>query len=204
MRQSLEAKLASGMRSAQPKPVTAPAPTPAPVAPAPITPMNTNPPVTIDGPVLNANKNSPQWYAAALDHPTARKLQAYLTNPREYIEPERLRHFIRMRELTIDQLKELAENCPIYSAPLGTALLDQGSTDLWNLFLLRGEVKLLATDGEDKTIGADTPTSASAVATLRPRKFHVTAVTPVRFLLIHDAIIADVQQRRPGSTHSLV
>jgi hypothetical protein len=206
MRKSLEARLVEGMRTeghSAPSPAIAPSfAQTSTFAPKPATPAT--PAARITTPTLNSDTGSKQWYATELDDPTCRKLESYLRQPREYADPDNLRQFIRMRELTIDQQKELAASCPLYAAPQGTTLLEQGTKDQWNLYLLNGQVQLVAGDGEKKIISAETPNASSAIASLKPRKFTVTATTSVRFLLIHENIITEVKQRKPGSSFSLV
>ncbi len=123
--------------------------------------------------------------------------------PRQYPEIEDIRHFLRFRELTMSQQKELAESCPVYAAASGTPLLESGTTDQWNLYLLRGEIQLLAADGEKKVIAGGTENSRGAIAALKPRKFSVAALARAQFLWIHEAIIAQIQQRVPGSRREL-
>lgn len=169
--------------------------TPAPTATAP---------TGMSGPVLSADPNSKQWYNTALHDATCEKLSRYLLQPREYADTERIRQFMRFRDLTASQQNEISSNCPLYRAPPNTLLLERGSTDQWNLYLLEGKVELKAEDGERKELIGGTDNARNAVAALKPRKFAVTALTPVRFLWIHESIVADIQQRLPGSKLELL
>jgi hypothetical protein len=124
--------------------------------------------------------------------------------PREYAEVEHIRHFHRFRELTMSQQKELATRCPVYAAAPHAGLLERGTTDQWNLYLLQGDLQLTAADGDSKVINGGTDNSYSAIAALKPRKFTVMALSRVRFLWVHENIVAEIQQRQPGSQFELL
>lgn len=174
-----------------------------PIAFPPITPPV--PAATaISGPALSSDPNARQWYHPSLHDATCERLSHYLLQPREYVQAEQIRQFMRFRDLTATQQNELSSSCPAYRAPPNTLLLERGSTDQWNLYLLEGKVELKADDGERKELTSGSDNARNAVAALKPRKFAVTALTPVRFLWIHESIVADIQQRLPGSKLELL
>jgi hypothetical protein len=158
----------------------------------------------LSGSALSADPGSKLWYNAALHDATCEKLSRFLPLPRQFAEVEQIRQLVRFRELAMSVQKELAATCPVYLAPTNTLLLERGSNDQWNLFLLQGQLELAAADGEKKVVVGGADNARNAIGALKPRKFAVTALTPVRFLWIHENIIAEIQQRQPGSRFELV
>lgn len=196
-RKSVEMKIMESMRGSK-------GPTPAhPRQTIPSPPASAATP-TVAAPGLNTDTAAACWYHPALHDATCEKLQRYLLQPREYAEVEHIRHLLRFRELTMNQQKDLATSCPVYAAPPNTVLLERGTTDQWNLYLLQGDLQLTAADGGNKVINGGTDNSNGAIAALKPRKFTVTTLSRARFLWVHENIIAEIQQRRPGSQFELV
>lgn len=121
----------------------------------------------------------------------------------EPAEPGTLKIFARFRELDHARLEALAGKCLIYKVPPGTRLLERGTNDRWNLYLIDGTVELVAADGMPKTIEGGTPTASNPISCLKPRMYTVSAVTRVAFLWIDDKIIDEVfkstaESRRSG------
>jgi hypothetical protein len=137
---------------------------------------------------------SPQWYDAELDDDTSRRMKQYLVQPMRCASLEQVRQFTHFSSLTPVQQLKLVETCPVYFAPTGTTLLERGSTGQWNLYLLFGMLRLTAADGAERTIEGGTDPAHNAIASLKPRMFTVTAQTPVRFLWVHDSIVAAIQR----------
>ena len=158
----------------------------------------------LSSPALAADPGSKLWYNPALHDATCEKLSRFLVMPRQFVEVEQIRQLVRFRDLTMSAQKLLAGTCPVYLAPTNTLLLERGSNDQWNLFLLQGQLELTAADGEKKIVVGATDNARNAIGALKPRKFAVTALTPVRFLWVHENIIAEIQQRQSGSKFELV
>ncbi len=196
-RKSVETKIMESMRGSK---------GPTPAQPRQTTPPSAAPSSTpaVAAPGLNTDTGSARWYNPALHDASCEKLQRFLSQPREYAEVEDIRHFLHFRDLTMGQQKELATSCPVYAAPANAVLLERGTTDRWNLYLLQGDLQLTAADGEKKAINGGTDNSYSAIAALKPRKFTVMALSRVRFLWVHENIIAEIQKRQPGSQFELV
>ena len=140
-----------------------------------------------------------KWYNPALHEPICDTMKKFITHPTEHPDLDQLRHFQRFAALATAQQTELALTCPMYLAPTGTVLLEPGSSDQWNLYLVHGNLRLVAPDGGQRVVSGDADNSRTAVAALKPRKFRVMAETPVRFLWIHERIITDIQQHKPAS-----
>jgi hypothetical protein len=80
----------------------------------------------------------------------------------------------------------------IYKVPPGTQLLERGTNDSWNLYLIEGTVELVAADGMPKAIEGGTPTASNPISCLKPRMYTVSALTRVAFLWIDDKLIDEV------------
>jgi hypothetical protein len=71
-------------------------------------------------------------------------------------------------------------------------LLERGTNDSWNLYLIDGTVEMVAADGMPKTIDGGTPTASNPISCLKPRMYTVSALTRVAFLWIDDKLIDEV------------
>jgi hypothetical protein len=110
----------------------------------------------------------------------------------EPAEPGTLKIFTRFRELDHARLEALAGKCMIYKVPPGTQLLERGTNDSWNLYLIEGTVELVAADGIPKAIEGGTPTASNPISCLKPRMYTVSSLTRVAFLWIDDKLIDEV------------
>jgi hypothetical protein len=106
------------------------------------------------------------------------------------VEPKALGGFNVFRGLDIRVLTLLSPHIQVHKAPAGTVLLEQGSSDNWNMYLLSGTVRLDAGDGGTEIVTGGTEKARNAIARLKPRKYAVTTVTPVSFLWVGDAMLA--------------
>jgi hypothetical protein len=105
-----------------------------------------------------------------------------------------LKNFFKFRDLEHDKLEALAARCLVYKAPPGTQLLERGTKDTWNLYLLEGVVKLIAADGVEKMIEGGTDTARNPVSFLKPRMYTAVAFTRVSFLWIDDKLVETVMR----------
>lgn len=126
------------------------------------------------------------------DNAFLRSIGSALMSRPEPAEPGTLKIFARFRELDHARLEKLAGKCMIYKVPPGTRLLERGTNDSWNLYLIDGTVELVAADGMPKTIEGGTPTASNPISCLKPRMYTVSAVTRVAFLWIDDKLIDEV------------
>jgi len=117
-------------------------------------------------------------------------------------EPQTLKLFARFRDYEIEKLEILAKQCLVYCVPPGTKLLDRGTSDTWNLYLIDGTVELTAADGVSKKIDGGTPTAANPISALKPRMYSVSSVTRVVFLWIDDKLIEVTEKASADGTPS--
>ena len=95
-----------------------------------------------------------------------------------------LRRFDPLCGLDDQQLHMLAGEVQIQTAAPGTELLALGSDDSRLLFLLEGELRLVAGDGAAHVVGDRDPAALGPVSRLRPSRYAVSALSAVRYLMI--------------------
>jgi hypothetical protein len=123
----------------------------------------------------------------------------------EPADPMVMKNFSRFRDLAHDKLVALAAQSFVYKVPPGTPLLERGTSDTWNFYLLEGTLQLLAADGMEKRIDSATDTARNPISSLKPRMYTVTALTRVTFLWIDDRLVEQIvqgispAQRREGT-----
>jgi hypothetical protein len=128
----------------------------------------------------------------ANDNVLPRNIGSALMGRPEPAEPGTLKIFTRFRDMDHARLEALAGKCMVYRVPPGTPLLERGTNDSWNLYLIDGAVELVAADGMPKTIEGGTPTASNPISCLKPRMYTVSALTRVAFLWIDDKLIDEV------------
>ncbi len=99
------------------------------------------------------------------------------------IDPETLRQFVPLSELTPENLRELASKTPIDEIPAGKALFTRGSTDNKSYYLLSGDMEL-ETNGDVKVITGGTPKAKFPLDHHRPRQATAKAKSAVRYIAI--------------------
>jgi hypothetical protein len=122
------------------------------------------------------------------------QVERWLEVPYRPVDMSSLRRFVQFRNLDDIDVAELASRIFVYTAPSGAHLLDCGQVDSWNMYLLQGMVSLQAEDGATHFVEGETGKAAFPVAFLKPRKYAVTAVTPVSFLWVHDELLQSLAE----------
>lgn len=112
----------------------------------------------------------------------------------EPADPMVMKNFSRFRDLAHDKLVALAAQSFVYKVPPGTPLLERGTRDTWNFYLLEGTLQLLAADGMEKRIDSGTDAARNPISSLKPRMYTVTALTRVTFLWIDDRLVEQIVQ----------
>ncbi len=112
------------------------------------------------------------------------------------VDPMILKNFIRFHDLDYDKLQALAAQSLVYNVPPGTPLLERGTRDTTNFYLLEGTVQLVAADGGEKRIESGTVTASNPISSLKPRMYTVTAVTRVAFLWIDDKLVEEITRSK--------
>lgn len=130
------------------------------------------------------------------------KISSSLVGRPEPADPEILKLFTRFRDLSHEILEALAEQCLVYKVPPGTQLLERGTNDTCNLYLVDGTVQLVAADDVPKNIEGGTPTARNPISCLKPRMYTVSALTRVAFLWIDDRLIEEITRASGSSRRS--
>lgn len=112
---------------------------------------------------------------------------------------ETLRGFDRMQDLDPAARLLLAAKNPVFSMPAGALLLDAGSSDDWNLYLVRGEAELIAADGQRSVVAAGSAAGRRPLAQLKPRRYTVMARTPVHVLWLYEPMISALTRLFPAA-----
>ena len=128
------------------------------------------------------------------------KIRAALVGRPEPADPMILKTFSRFRDLAHEKLVDLAAQCLVYKVPPGTPLLERGTRDTCNFYLLEGTVHLVAADGMEKRIDAGTDTASNPISSLKPRMYTVSALTRVAFLWIDDKLVEQVVQGKSADS----
>ncbi len=108
-----------------------------------------------------------------------------------------LRHFTLLNKLADEQLIVLTSRANFKEFRKGKVILELGSSDSFDYFLLAGEVRLIARDGRETRITAASDRARQALAHLRPRQFEVRAVTPCKLLVVDQPTLTKMLKEVP-------
>jgi CRP-like cAMP-binding protein len=95
-----------------------------------------------------------------------------------------LQHFLRFQHLNQNELQALARELRIETARPGHRLFRTGDKDPRDIFLLSGELNLIADDGRSRPFIANSDAARIPVARLRPRQYTAVAKTAVTYFRI--------------------
>ena len=110
-----------------------------------------------------------------------------------------LRRFDHISGLDENQLAQLAGEVSLLRAPHGSLLLALGSTDPRMLYLVEGEVKLIAGDGASHVVCHTDPAALGPVSRLRPSRYQVTALSDVSYVMIDQGLLERFAAEAHGS-----
>jgi hypothetical protein len=130
-------------------------------------------------------------------------VEQWLEIPNRPISTKDLCRFVHFRDLNNACLDVLAARSFVYTAPSGTALLEQGMMDNWNMYLLEGTLLLTTDDGKSVTVEGGSARADTPIAFLKPRKYKVITLTKVSFLWIHDALLQAIRDARGKASNLL-
>lgn len=100
---------------------------------------------------------------------------------KQKIDPQYLRNFVPISELTHDNLQELSRSTFVEQLAAGHALFKKGDQDNRSYYILTGELELDHGDGEVKVIVGGTSASRFPLDHHRPRQATAKAKTPVQY-----------------------
>ncbi len=121
---------------------------------------------------------------------------------------EELKRFTPLSDLSYDKLLEIAEKAQWLKTKKRSQLMDLGDREESSLFLLRGNVLMEATDGRQRIIKHTDTAARSPLSRLRPSRYRVSALTPVQYIKISNALLDELADLDDSSemisTHYLV
>ena len=120
----------------------------------------------------------------------------------ERIRPtiKQLMHFRPIDTFTEQQLILVSANSIVKSYEKNQLVLEAGSHDKIEYFLLKGRVELVSIDGRTKEIAADSDSAQAAVALLQPRKYTVRTKTPCQFILVRQSTVSTFLKEIPNES----
>lgn len=132
----------------------------------------------------------------------AGRMEQWLTIPPAPVAPDILARFVTFQQLDETSLARAARRTLVHRAPPGIRLLERGTSDDWNLYLIEGRLQLDANDGMTELTDSGSQKAKSPVAFLKPRKYRVTTLTQVEFLWVHDAVVDLARKEKSGKSLS--
>jgi HD-like signal output (HDOD) protein len=106
--------------------------------------------------------------------------------------PQTLRRFHPLKHLNEIQLELLANSLRILYAPAGKKLLERGDSSPYSLYLLKGRLRLTSNDGRITDISDQSSQASNPIAHLIPRRYEVSALCPVEYMLIDNPLLEGV------------
>jgi len=107
-------------------------------------------------------------------------------------EPELLVSFIPFSECSQDELIVLADHSWLDEAGRGHVLAEAGTTDEWDYYLMEGTLKLVAMDGKEIFVMGGSRTACAPIAHLQPRRYTLSAMTPVKYLRVDSSLLKNL------------
>lgn len=111
-----------------------------------------------------------------------------------------LRRLERLSSLDEQQLTELARAADMRRVRPGSCVLELGSEDTRLLFLLKGELELVAEDGAVRIVRHTDAAALGPVSCLRPSRYRVTARTEVDCLLVEQKLLDSYADQRHANS----
>lgn len=105
---------------------------------------------------------------------------------------EELRKFTPLSDLSYDKLLEIVQQAEWLKVKKSTQLMDFGDDQPSSLFLLKGNVLMEAADGRQRVIKHKDAAALSPLSRLRPSRYRVSALTPVQYIEISNALLDEL------------
>lgn len=116
------------------------------------------------------------------------------------LSADALKKFHPLDRLSENQRILLAHKAHFSSFKKKKTILERGTTDHHDYFLLSGSIELEALDGRTRLIDAESEKASAAIAHLQPRQYTVKAVTDVDFLVIEQDVLNILLRQAPVNT----
>ncbi|HIE55619.1 MAG TPA: HDOD domain-containing protein [Chromatiaceae bacterium] len=112
---------------------------------------------------------------------------------------EELKRFTPLNEAPPHILEAIARKAEWLQAPKNALLMDIGDTEESSIFLVKGNIRLDAADGHKRIIKHTDPAARSPLSRLRPSRYRITALTPVQYLKVDDAVLNQIVEEEKAS-----
>ena len=112
------------------------------------------------------------------------------------VSPDRLRQFTSFRTLSEEDLLVLSGRVAVKEARRGDTLFKCGDIDSTEIFLLGGKLQLIAEDGRERVVEADSEASKMPIARLRPRQYTAKALTTVDYISVDVDLLESLAERQ--------
>lgn len=122
---------------------------------------------------------------------------------RDSLSLKRLKDFQPLDRLTDDQLVLLASRAERRRYRPGQRIIERGSRDGQEFFLLTGAVELESGDQRRTVVAAGTPKASTAIARLQPRMYTVIATEPSECLVIGQEALNHMLRSAPVADAAL-
>lgn len=100
-----------------------------------------------------------------------------------------LRRFDHLTDLADGRLEAFEDDIQLLDADPGKRLLEIGCSDSRQLFLIEGQLELVADDGATHIVSEHDAAARGPVSRLRPSRYQVTARTHVRYLMVEQGVL---------------
>lgn len=105
------------------------------------------------------------------------------------METARLKEFVPLSSLTEERLVELSALSISLNLAAGAYLFHEGDVDNQTMYLLKGEVRLVSSDGNQETVLSGSQEACYPLGDNQPRQVSAMAVTPVEVLQIDNSVL---------------
>ena len=120
------------------------------------------------------------------------------------MDTEQLKQFELLRHLSDDQLIMLINISETLKLGAGEPMVEAGSSDPFEYFLLAGELDLRDPhSGSVKTIVAGSPEAQGPIASKRPRAVHIQAHSNAAVLQVELAALKELLKQAPGNSYAV-
>lgn len=100
-----------------------------------------------------------------------------------------LRRFDHLTDIADGRVEALGNDIQLLDAGPGKRLLELGCSDSRQLFLIEGELELIADDGATHIVSERDAAARGPVSRLRPSRYQVTARTHVCYLMVEQGVL---------------
>jgi len=108
-------------------------------------------------------------------------------------DPKLLTQFVPFSECSAEELIVLADHSWVDEVKRGYVLAEEGATDDWDYYLMEGTLKLTAGDGKELFVMGGSRTARAPIAHLQPRRYTLSAMTPVTYLRVNAALMKNLR-----------